>query len=78
MNEDLAIRIREEVRSARVKAGITQADLAMKIKTQQPIISRLESGKYLPTMTLLKRIADAYKAKLLPPTFEFIEGEVGK
>jgi transcriptional regulator with XRE-family HTH domain len=78
MNEDLAKLISKEVHNARVKAGITQAELAKRINSRQPTIARLESGRYLPTMSFLKRIADAYEAKLLPPSFEFIEELNGK
>lgn len=73
MNEDLAKLVSKELHEARIKSGITQSELARRIGTKQPVISTLESGKLLPNLSLLKRIADAYKAKLLPPTFEFIE-----
>ncbi|MBI4212407.1 MAG: helix-turn-helix transcriptional regulator [Deltaproteobacteria bacterium] len=55
------------VRNARLKAGLTQAELAQRAKTSQVVIARLESGTDLriPSLDLLERIAQALKAKLM-------------
>lgn len=55
------------VRNARLKAGLTQAELATKAKTSQTVIARLESGndQRTPSLDLLERIACALKAKLM-------------
>jgi ribosome-binding protein aMBF1 (putative translation factor) len=55
------------VRDARVKAGLTQAQLAKKAQSSQVVIARLESGtdQRVPSLDLLERIASALKAKLL-------------
>lgn len=60
-------RIAKLVKDARCKAGITQTELANKVKTTQTVISRLESGydKRIPSLDLLERIASALKAKLI-------------
>ena len=52
------------VRAARLHAGLTQAQLAKRIKTSQSVIARLESGmdKRIPSILLLARIAGACKA----------------
>lgn len=56
------------VRSARMKADLTQVELAKKIKTSQSVIARLESGtdKRVPSIPLLAKIASACGAQ-----FEF-------
>jgi len=55
------------VRDARLKAGLTQVQLAKKALTSQAVIARLESGtdRRVPSLDLLERIAGALKAKLL-------------
>jgi ribosome-binding protein aMBF1 (putative translation factor) len=55
------------VRDARVKAGLTQAQLAQKARSSQVVVARLESGSdgRIPSLDLLERIASALKAKLL-------------
>jgi len=55
------------VRDARLKAGLTQAQLAQKAQSSQVVIARLESGadRRTPSLDLLERIASALKAKLL-------------
>jgi len=65
-------RIAQLIRDARLKAGVTQANLATRAKTSQTVIARLESGtdKRTPTLDLLERIARALKAKLLV-SFEY-------
>jgi ribosome-binding protein aMBF1 (putative translation factor) len=54
------------VRAARTRAGLTQAELAKKIKTTQSVIARLEGGtdKRTPSLDLLARIASACDAEL--------------
>jgi ribosome-binding protein aMBF1 (putative translation factor) len=60
------------VKKARLRAGLTQAQLAELIGTSQTIIGRLESGNDLriPSLDLLQRIAQALHARLLV-TFDF-------
>ena len=60
--------IANAVRSARMRADLTQAELAKKIGTTQSVIARLESGgdKRTPSLPLLARIAAACGAE-----FEF-------
>jgi len=55
------------VRDARLRAGLTQAQLAKKAQSSQVVIARLESGtdQRVPSLDLLERIASALKAKLL-------------
>lgn len=44
---------------ARVQRGITQKELANKVGTKQSVISRLESGRANPTVSFLKKLAQA-------------------
>lgn len=48
----------------RLKQGLTQNQLAKKLGTRQPVISRLENGTYNPSLKFLRRIALALDAKL--------------
>jgi len=54
----------ESMISARLKKGYTQELLARKINTKQESISRVESGRVIPTISLLKRIARALDMSL--------------
>lgn len=60
------------VRDARLKLGLTQAELARRAKTSQTVIARLESGsdERIPSLELLERIASAIKARLMV-SFEY-------
>lgn len=49
---------------ARIKKGMTQAQLAKKIGTKQPVISRLERMNASPSLRFLKRVAKALNTKL--------------
>jgi ribosome-binding protein aMBF1 (putative translation factor) len=53
-----------EIMKARAKAGLTQAELAKRMKTTQGAIARLESGTTLPSTRTLKRFAAATGHKL--------------
>lgn len=48
-----------ELIAARVRAGLTQAELADKMGTTQSVIARLESGARLPSVKTLLRFAKA-------------------
>jgi len=48
------------VRALREAAGLSQAVLAKRTKIQRPNISRIESGKHVPSLDTLERIARAF------------------
>lgn len=48
----------------RLENGLTQHELARKVGTKQSAISRLESGRYNPTVEVLRKIARALNADL--------------
>jgi ribosome-binding protein aMBF1 (putative translation factor) len=50
--------------SARASAGLTQAELARKMKTSQSVIARLEAGRVQPSTRTLERLAAATGTKL--------------
>lgn len=54
-----AAAIAVEVRRARTGAGFTQAALAALTGTTQSAVSRLESGRLVPTLAVLERVAEA-------------------
>jgi ribosome-binding protein aMBF1 (putative translation factor) len=56
----------ESMIKLREKAGITQHELAAKIGTKQPALSRLERGGFKKaSVETLKKIADALDAQLV-------------
>lgn len=54
-----AERVGARVRSLRLFAGLTQADVARRVRTARRNIARLELGEHEPTLTLLVRVARA-------------------
>jgi ribosome-binding protein aMBF1 (putative translation factor) len=44
---------------ARSRAGLTQAELAERMKTTQSVIARLEGGRSTPSWKTLRRYAEA-------------------
>ena len=58
-NESLAKKIGKQIRTERLKAGFTQAELAQRAGVGQAVISRLESGKGNPTASLIDDVARA-------------------
>lgn len=53
-----------QVACRRIELGLTQAELAEKVGTKQPGISRLESGNTNTTLDLLQRVAEALDCRL--------------
>ena len=60
-----AFELSEQVREARERAGITQAELAARIGSTQPAIARLEAGGVTPNLATLRRIASALSLELV-------------
>lgn len=48
----------------RVSKGLTQEELAKRLHTKQASIARLESGSSLPSLSTVKRVAEALDAEL--------------
>ena len=51
--------IAHQLIAARVKAGLTQAEVATRMGTTQSVIARMESGRTLPSLRTLSRYAHA-------------------
>jgi ribosome-binding protein aMBF1 (putative translation factor) len=56
--------IAAELVRARVRAGLSQAELAARMGTSQSAVARLESGQTLPSTKTLLRYAKATGSKL--------------
>jgi len=65
--------------AARTNAGMSQADVAIRMGTQAPAITRLESalgsGKHSPSFDTLKRYAEAVGCEI---QIRFVRRAVGK
>ena len=55
----------ETVRGARVRAGLTQAELATRLGTTQSAVARLEAPGSNPTVTTLERVLEATGHRLV-------------
>lgn len=62
---DIELEVRELIINTRTKLGITQKQLAEKSGVSQSNISKIENGTYKPSITILKRIADALEKRLI-------------
>lgn len=63
--EAFSAHVASQIYEARVRAGLTQKQLAEKVGTQQSVIARLESANYEShSLATLKRIAAAVNQKL--------------
>ena len=56
--------IAREVIRARTAAGLSQQELAERLDTTQSVIARLESGTHAPSVSTLRRVAEATHSKL--------------
>ncbi len=71
--KDLRFEISQSIIELRLYNGLTQEQLAVKLGTRQPSIARIESGRTLPSLSFLKKIADEFNTELIPPKFSFLE-----
>ncbi len=62
--ESLELEIGYQVARLRILLGLTQEELAEKVGTRQPSIERLESGRSLPSLSFLEKIAEALDAEM--------------
>lgn len=61
---ELEYKIIEMLIHKRVEQKLTQRALAKKLGFKQPVISRLESGNYNPSVKFLRKVVKALDAKL--------------
>jgi len=62
--ESLELETGYQIARLRILQGLTQEELAEKVGTRQPSIARLESGRSMPSLSFLEKIADALDAKI--------------
>ncbi len=62
---NIADDISELLTSIRKEIGISQRQLAEKTGIPQANISKIENGHYLPSLTILKRLADGLGRRLV-------------
>jgi ribosome-binding protein aMBF1 (putative translation factor) len=60
----LEYEIARAIIKARIERGLTQAEIAKRMHTKQSVISRVENAKTVPSLSFLKRLADALNASL--------------
>jgi ribosome-binding protein aMBF1 (putative translation factor) len=58
-------RLAQELKALREKAGLSQKQLAERVKTKQPSIARLEGARAWPRLDLLQRVARALGAEMI-------------
>jgi len=58
-----------QITNEREKAGLSQKDLAFKLKTTQSVISRIENGKQNISIDMLQKIANALGKKSVNVSF---------
>ncbi len=63
------VKLAASIINTRLKLSLTQEELAEKLGTLQPAIARAESGDQPPSHKLLKKLARAFGARLIPPSF---------
>ena len=56
--------IAKSVIEKRMNMSMTQKELAQKVGTKQSAISRLESGRYNPSLAFLQKVATALNSEL--------------
>ena len=62
--EEARLQLAELVYAARTRAGLTQTELARRMGTQQSVISAIENGGQVPSVSTLWRIARALDLRL--------------
>lgn len=74
---DLAFEVAKMLFEARMIKGVTQHKLAEMINAKQSGIARVESGRSLPSLSFLEKIAKAFKTTLVVK-FGFMEDDSAK
>ncbi|MGL5857001.1 MAG: helix-turn-helix domain-containing protein [Angustibacter sp.] len=62
--EEARLQLAELVYAARKRAGLTQTELARRMGTKQSVISAIENGGQVPSVSMLRRIAHALDLRL--------------
>lgn len=65
-----AITLGRRISSWRLAAGLTQQELAQRVGTKQSVISRVEAGRSMPSISFIERCAKATGQKELTLRFD--------
>jgi len=63
-SSEILIRVGHKIRILRERAGITQAELAKKLRTKKEVVSRIEKGRYNLLLSTLIEIAHIFGRRL--------------
>lgn len=77
MDYDINQEVIEMIVNERLEAGMTQTILSGITGISQANISKIENGQVEPSITTLKRIADALNKRLVISFEDFEEGDYG-
>jgi len=61
---EIAYQIGRELIKSRIEAKVSQRELAIKAKTTQAVVSRIENMSVSPTVGLLQKLAEALGKKV--------------
>ncbi len=67
----------ERVRRARERLGLSQKELALKVRVGEKVIKRIEAGTLVPPIDLARRLERVLGVKLLEPVVDELEEEMG-
>lgn len=70
-NNDWKFDLAMIVTDARLRAGITQKELAERMGTKQPSVARVENVRTIPSIEFLMKLARAVDAELVLPALNF-------
>ena len=70
---DVIYRVGRMTKEVWISKGLSQADLAKKLKTHQSAIARLENGNANISLGFLDKVAKALNTRLLSPRFESLK-----
>ncbi len=68
----------ERVRRARERLGLSQKELALKVRVGEKVIKRIEAGTLVPPIDLARRLERVLGVKLLEPVVDELEEEIGE
>ncbi len=66
----------ERVRRARERLGLSQKELALKVRVGEKVIKRIEAGTLVPPIDLARRLERVLGVKLLEPVVDELEEEI--
>lgn len=74
MTRSFKLKVAQNIRLARLRAGYTQEELAQVLEKQQSSISQIELGSYAPNLYLAMQMAEALGCSI----DELVYGEGGR